>query len=128
MPMGRSSRLYVDPLTLREFHATLQTRLDAAQAALSRLDPPRGRTAALLMPDPALGSFYDAVRTTLHHEQLRKDYLVRLRRLVTALHAAVQATEKMIERFDFAEQINTAQMRQILHRLGEELEHGSAHG
>jgi len=119
-----SSRLFLDPLALRAFHHTLQARIDEALAALAMADSgPR-----LLGPDPALGEFDDATRTSLRHHQLRQDYLTRLRRLVAALQAARSVTESMIQKFAAAEAINVAQMRRLLHRVEEELEQGVADG
>jgi hypothetical protein len=118
-----SSRLFLDPLALRAFHQTLQARLDEAQAALTRVESgPR-----LLGADPMLGEFADAINTSLRHNQLRQDYAARLGRLVSALEAARSVTESMIEKFAAAEQINVAQMRRLLHRVEEELEHGVEH-
>ncbi|HZM84590.1 MAG TPA: hypothetical protein VFC19_53395 [Candidatus Limnocylindrales bacterium] len=115
-----SSRLFVDPLALRVFNHTLQARLDEALAALNMIQSgPR-----LLGPDPALGEFDDALRTSLRHNQLRQDYLDRLRRLVSALETARSVTESMIEKFAKAEEVNVAQMRRLLHRVEEALEHG----
>jgi len=123
MPMG-SARLFVNPRVLRSFHQTLQTRVDEAQAALTMVEsgPP------LLGPDPALGAFDDAIRTSYRHNQLRQDYVARMRRLVAALQAAQSVTETMIEKFAAAEEINVAEMRRLLHRIEEELEHGAADG
>jgi hypothetical protein len=118
------SKLFISPLVLRAFHETLQARIDEARAALALVEAgPR-----LLGPDPALGQFDDAVRTNLRHNQLRTDYVARMRRLVAALEAARSATQTMIEKYAEAEEINVTQMRQMLHRIEEELEHGAADG
>jgi hypothetical protein len=119
-----SSRLFLDPLALRVFHRTLQGRLDEAQSALTMAE----NGPHLLGADPMLGEFDDAVRTSLRHNQLRQEYATRMRRLVAALQAARDVTESMIEKFAAAEQINVAQMRQLLHRVEEELKHGVADG
>lgn len=119
-----SARLFVNPLTLRAFHQTLQARIDEAQAALTMVESgPR-----LLGPDPALGTFDDAIRTSYRHNQLRQDYVGRMRRLIAALQAAQSATQTMIEKFTAAEEVNVAHMRRMLHRIEEELEHGAADG
>jgi hypothetical protein len=119
-----SSRLFVDPLALRVFHRTLQARLDEAQAAIALVESgPR-----LLGNDPALGGFDDAVRISLRHQQLREDYVTRLRRLAGALEAARSVTESMIQLFHSAEEVNVSQMKRLLHRVEEELEHGVSDG
>lgn len=119
-----SSWLFLDPPALRAFHQTLQARLDEAQAALTMVESgPR-----LLGADPMLGEFDDALRTNFRHNQLRQDYAARMRRLVSALQAAQSVTQSMIEKFAKAEEVNVAQMRQLLHRIEEELGHGVEHG
>lgn len=119
-----SSRLLLDPLALRAFHDTLQARLDEALSAVAMVES----GARLLGPDPMLGGFDDAVRTGLRHYQLRQEYVTRLRRLVAALQVARSLTESMIEKFAAAEEVNVAEMRRLLHRVEEELEHGAADG
>jgi hypothetical protein len=119
-----SSRLFLDPLALRAFHETLQARLDEALSALAMVESgPR-----LLGPDPMLGGFDDAIRTSYRHNQLRQDYVVRLRRLVGALQVAQSVTQSMIEKFAAAEEVNVASMKRLLHRVEEELGHGAADG
>lgn len=123
-----SSQLFVDLMALRVFQRALQSRLDEALAALARLDPPHGAVRAFANLEPLLGEFDDALRTNLRHRQLREDYVVRLRGLVDTLRAARSSTDTMIEKFASAEELNVAQMRQLLHRVDEELEHGPADG
>ena len=119
-----SSRLFLNPPALRAFHHTLQARLDEALSAVAMVESgPR-----LLGPDPMLGGFDDAVRTSLRHFQLRQEYVTRLRRLVAALQVARSLTESMIEKFAATEEVNVAEMRHLLHRVEEELEHGAADG
>jgi len=119
-----SARLFVNPLALRTFHQTLQARVDEAQAALTMVES----GPALLGPDPMLGTFDDAIHTSYRHNQRRQDYVARMRRLVAALQAAQSVTKTMIEQFATAEEINVSQMRRLLHRIEEELEHGAADG
>ena len=119
-----SSRLFLDPLALRAFQTALQSRLDEALSALAMAEHgPR-----LLGPDPMLGGFDDAVRTSLRHNELRQDYVTHLRRLVGALQTAQSVTDSMIEKFAATEEVNVALMRRLLHRVEEELEHGEADG
>jgi hypothetical protein len=119
-----SSRLLLDPLALRAFQTALRSRLDEALSALSMAES----GTRLLGPDPMLGEFDDAVRTSVRHHQLRQDYVADLRRLVGALQTAQSVTDSMIERFAATEEVNVALMRRLLHRVEEELEHGEADG
>jgi hypothetical protein len=122
--MGAEDFVVVDTLSLADFHRTLQARLDEAYAMLARIDPAVvGTTGA-----PALGGFEDALRTGERHQQLREEYLARVRRLIAALTAAHAATAAIIDRYRSVEELNTANLSDLLRLVGEGLEHGRVHG
>ena len=77
---------------------------------------------------PALGGFADARDTSERHQQLRAEYLARLRRLIASLTAAHAATSAIIAQYRSVEELNTANISEILRLVGEGLEHGRVHG
>lgn len=122
--MGAEDLTIVDPLTLADFHRTLQARLDEAYQVLARLDPEAGADAA----GPALGGFADAHEASQRHQDLRAEYVARLRRLIAALTAAHAATSAIITKYTSVEELNTANLADLLRLIGEGLEHGHVHG
>jgi hypothetical protein len=122
--MGAEDIVVVDTLSRAEFPRTLQARLDEAYAVLARIDPAVGASGA----GPALGGFEDAKDTGERHQHLRDEYLARLRRLTAALTAAHAATSAIINEYSSVEELNTANLSEILRLLGEGLEHGRVHG
>src|SRR5688572_9667379 len=122
--MGAEDIVVVDTLSLADFHRTLQARLDEAYAVLARIDPTVGASAAA----PALGGFEDAKRTAERHQRLRDEYLARLRYLIASLTAAHAATSAIIAQYHSVEELNKANISEILRLVGEGLEHGRVHG
>ncbi len=122
--MGAEDFTIVDPLSLADFHRTLQARLDEAYEVLARLDPSAGADAA----GPALGGFQDGQEASHRHQDLREEYVARLRRLIAALTAAHAATASIIDKYTTVEALNTANLTGILSLVGEGLEHGHVYG
>lgn len=112
--------LAVDPLSLADFHQTLQGRLDEAMTALVRVDPSLG----LHAPRPALGGFEDAANTAERYERLRNEFAEQVHRLVSAIVAAKAATNIILTKFESVEELNTAIVRDTLRPVVEELLHG----
>jgi hypothetical protein len=122
--MGVEDIVVVDTLSLADFHRTLQARLDEAYEVLARIDPAAGANPAA----PALGGFEDAKLTGERHQHLRDEYLARLRRLIASLTAAHAATAKIIAEYKSVEELNRANISEILRLVGEGLDHGRVHG
>lgn len=98
--------------SLRDFQQSLQPRIEQAFAALTAL------TATPGSDRPALGGFHDAQRTADRHQALHDEYVLRLRRLVTALTVAQAATARIIEGYQDVEDLNSAKVRQIAGAIG----------
>jgi hypothetical protein len=122
--MGAEDIVVVDTLSLADFHRTLQARLEEAYEVLARMDPTMGANRAA----PALGGFEDAKRASDRHQQLRDEYLDRLRLLIASLTAALAATAVIIAEYNSVEELNKANISEILRLFGEGPDHGRVHG
>lgn len=86
-------KLFVDPQSLDDFGTYLQARLDEASSArLVLTNPPAAGLAAL-------GGFDDATRTATRLDTLRREYVARLDRLISALTAAQTAATMIAHRY-----------------------------
>jgi hypothetical protein len=122
--MGVEDFVVVDTLSLADFHRTLQARLHEAYEVLARIDPTMGANPVA----PALGGFEDAKLTSDRHQHLRDEYLTRLRRLIASLTAAHAATAVIIAEYKSVEELNKANISEILRLVGEGLDNGRVHG
>jgi hypothetical protein len=105
----------VDLLSLHDFHDHLAPRRQEAEAALAALvdahRSPRGNTPRAQRPE--LGQFHDAELTAGHYDALREDYLVRLRRLISAVAAAQNATAVALRTYRTVEALNESTTRAV---------------
>jgi hypothetical protein len=99
--------LFVDPLSLDDFGTHLQARLDEAQSArLALMTAP----AATL---PPLGGFDDARATSARLDNLRREYVARLDRLIGALTAAQVATRTIAHQYRTVDELSAADPAKI---------------
>ena len=118
-------RMLVDTLSLRQFSATLQSRIDDANTALLSLTVGHGADT------PALGQFVDAKLTASRHVELHDEFVDRLLRLVDALTAAHKATEAIIEEYRTLDQLNRVSFEsaaEALRPVSEALDGDRHHG
>ncbi len=94
--------ILVDPLSLDDFGTYLQARLDEAfSARLALTTPP-------VAAPPPLGGFDDAATTAARLDTLRREYVARLDRLISALDAARTATAVVAQRYRAADALAAA--------------------
>lgn len=94
--------LFVDPLSLHDFGTHLQARLDEAQSA---------RLALMTAPAttlPPLGGFDDAHVTSARLDNLRREYVARLDRLIGALTAAQVAARAIAHEYRTVDELAAA--------------------
>lgn len=102
----------VDVLTLEDFQRSLQARLREARAVLDRL------TQDLQCRSPALGTFQDGLNTAEQYQSIHQQEANRASRLVSALEAALTATESIIRNYRTTEARNNANSGDIAGVLG----------
>jgi hypothetical protein len=90
----------VDLLSLDDFNQRLGPRLDEAYAALAALTVAPGTV------QPALGTFQDAQQTSARHQNLRDEYVARLRRLVDAVTTAQIVATTIAARYRTVVELN----------------------
>jgi len=102
----------VDVLSLEDFNATLTTRLNEAEALLTKLNTDlKGKS-------PALGTFIDGAQTADHYADLYQQYVQRIGRLKSAIVAAQTATTSVISNYKTTEALNHASATDIANKLG----------
>lgn len=115
---------FIDPPSLDDFHRGLQTRLDEARAALAVL------TTGPATEVPALGGFFDALKTATRHQVLRDEFVLRLRSLIDELVFARDATAAIAAQYRTAENLTKANIDDIgstLRPVGEVFDGGQRH-
>jgi hypothetical protein len=94
--------LFVDPFSIDDFGTYLKARLDEAHSA--RLSLMTAPAAAL----PPLGGFDDAHVTAARLDTLRREYVARLDRLISALTAAQVATRTIAHQYRTVDELAAA--------------------
>jgi hypothetical protein len=115
--------LFVDPHSIDDFRTYLQARLDESFSARLAL------TTAPAAELPALGRFDDAARTAARLDALRREYVARLDRLISALTAAETAAMMIAQRYRTADDLaaaDPAEIRAAVRPVNDALEAGMA--
>jgi hypothetical protein len=94
--------LFVDPLSLDDFGTFLQARLDEAHTAR------RSLMTAPAVSMPPLGGFDDARLTAARLDNLRREYVARLDRLISALTAAQVASRAIAHQYRTVDELAAA--------------------
>lgn len=107
---GKDTR--VDILSLEDFRKTLDARLTSAQTALSTLN---GKLATGTLK---LGGFADATATAGSYRRTYDAHVDRIRRLISAIETARDATDTIIKNYSTTEARNKANAADIARMLG----------